>query len=53
MYVKDLCSTLFGIKEFHAIIAEGLDIQGNNIDNILNEAVEKINTAVKSLGSDI
>lgn len=34
MYVKDLCSTLFGIKEFHAISAEGLDIQGNNIDNI-------------------
>ncbi len=53
MYVKDLCSTLFGIKEFHAISAEGLDIQGNNIDNILNEAVEKINAAVKSLGSDI
>jgi FMN-dependent NADH-azoreductase len=41
-YIKGLFSTLFGIKEFRFYSAEGLDIYGNNPENILAEAIQAI-----------
>lgn len=44
-YVKDLCSSLFGIDDFHVIAAEGLDIEGNDPEAILTEALKKIDNS--------
>lgn len=41
-YVNDLCSSLFGISDFHLIAAEGLDIAGNDAEKILEETLQKI-----------
>lgn len=40
-YIKGLCM-LLGIAETKKTAAEGLDIYGNNVDEILNEAIDKI-----------
>lgn len=42
-YIRGLFSTLFGIKEFTFICAEGLDIYGNDQNQILADAIIKIN----------
>ena len=42
-YIKSLSNNLFGIKDTDLIYAEGLDINGNDINKILNETKKKIN----------
>lgn len=41
-YVKQLCSDLFGIKNTLCIKAEGLDIQGADVEGILKAAETKL-----------
>ena len=41
-YVKQLCTDLFGIKSTVCIKAEGLDIQGADIEGIMKSAEDKI-----------
>ena len=48
-YVKALATTLFGIKTVQSFSAEGLDIEGADIGQILQEAKEN---AVKILQND-
>ncbi len=46
-YVKALCETLYGIKETRLIKAEGLDIDGADVDGILSEAKTRIDGLAK------
>ena len=41
-YIKALSNMLFGIKEVVRFSAEGLDVWGNNIEEILENTIEKI-----------
>lgn len=41
-YIKALANMLFGIKEVIRFSAEGLDVWGNNIEEILENTIEKI-----------
>ncbi len=41
-YIRALSNMLFGIKEVIRFSAEGLDVWGNNIEEILEETIEKI-----------
>jgi FMN-dependent NADH-azoreductase len=41
-YINGLFSTLFGVKDFSFFSAEGLDIVGNNPEEILHRAIEKM-----------
>ncbi len=41
-YVRELCLNFFGIKETKLIFAENLDIEGSNPEEILDEAIKKI-----------
>jgi len=43
-YIKALCNELYKIKDVQLIKAEGLDIVGNNVENILQKAQEYIDT---------
>ncbi|MBQ7659332.1 MAG: NAD(P)H-dependent oxidoreductase [Alphaproteobacteria bacterium] len=43
-YIKALCHTLYGIKDVRLIKAEGLNIIGNDVPAILEEAKAQINT---------
>lgn len=40
-YAKNLCSVLLGIKNFHLLQAEGLDLQGNSPEKIISEACRR------------
>ena len=42
-YLKALSETLYGISETYLIKAEGLDIQGNDAEEIIHQTQEKIN----------
>lgn len=44
-YIKALAETFFGISKVRCFSAEGLDIIGNNADDILQKAKEKIRNA--------
>ena len=46
-YVKALFNTFYGTDNISYIKAEGLDIYGNNIDNILNNAKMEIDNLFK------
>lgn len=46
-YVKALSETFFGIPEVKCFRAEGLDIIGNDVVSIMNDATEKIRREVK------
>ena len=46
-YVKALFNTFYEAKDISYIKAEGLDIYGNNIDNILNNAKMEIDNLFK------
>ena len=41
-YIKALSHMMFGIKEVFRFSAEGLDVWGNNIEEILENTIEKI-----------
>ena len=41
-YIKGIFSALFGIRDISFYSAEGLDIYGNDPENILSEAIEKM-----------
>ena len=41
-YVRELCLNFFGIRETKLIFAENLDIEGSNPEEILDEAIKKI-----------
>ena len=41
-YVRKLCGTLFGVKQFRFISAQGLDIYGNDPEKILLQAIEDL-----------
>ena len=41
-YIKALCENFFGITDVHRYTAEGLDIFGADVSNILNKAKENI-----------
>ncbi len=43
-YIKALAKNLYGIRDVRLIKAEGLDIKGNNISQILQNAKEQIDT---------
>ena len=45
-YVQKLFSQLFGIRDIKFFSAEGLDIQGNDPEQILAQAIEKIKYSV-------
>lgn len=45
-YVKAVCSNLFGIENTVCISAEGLDIIGNNVEEILIDAENKIKNLI-------
>ena len=52
-YIKVLCKDLYGIKKSELIYAEGLDIIGNNVQEIIGKAKEEINKIIrKSLEID-
>ncbi len=41
-YIEALCHNLYGIQNVTLITAEGLDIQGNNVSEILDKAKQQI-----------
>lgn len=41
-YVEALCRNLYGIEDITLIKAEGLDVKGNDVESLLNEAKQKI-----------
>ena len=41
-YIESLSKTFYGIKDVYLIKAEGLDVYGNNVENILTKAKEDI-----------
>ena len=43
-YVRDLATRCFGIGEAKAIVAEGLDIVGNDADALMAEAIHSLET---------
>ena len=45
-YIKALFSKLFGVADFAFISAEGLDIYGNNPEQILRDAIEKVRCSI-------
>lgn len=47
-YLKGVFSTLFGITDISFFSAEGLDIYGNNPEQILNDAIERMTQTVAS-----
>ena len=46
-YVKSMFNTFYGVHDITCIKAQGLDIYGNNIDNILNNAKMEIDNLFK------
>ncbi|MBR6356512.1 MAG: NAD(P)H-dependent oxidoreductase [Alphaproteobacteria bacterium] len=46
-YIEALCKRLYGIKNVFLIEAEGLDIQGNNANEILQQACKKADEIIK------
>ena len=42
-YISDLAKNMFGIKETELIYAEYLDIEGNDAEAILSEAINNVN----------
>ena len=47
-YIKTLCNMMFGINEVKLFSAEGLDVWGNDVAKILNEATKKIEDYTKN-----
>lgn len=47
-YLKGVFSTLFGITDISFFSAEGLDVYGNNPEQILNDAIERMTQTVAS-----
>ena len=45
-YIKTLCNKLFGINNIELFYAEGLDIIGNDVQSIIDEAKENIRTYI-------
>jgi FMN-dependent NADH-azoreductase len=45
-YIEALCKTFYGIKDVVLIKAEGLDVYGNNTDNLLANAKENIDKLI-------
>lgn len=43
-YIKDLCEVFWNITELNYYKAEGLDVYGNNADEILNNVITEIRT---------
>lgn len=43
-YVRDLTTRCFGVKEAKAVVAEGLDVFGNDANAILNDAISSLDT---------
>ncbi len=41
-YIEALCRNLYGIEDITLIKAEGLDVKGNDVESLLNEAKQKI-----------
>ena len=48
-YVKGLCSMLFGIKEFHFVAADGIDIIGVDVAARLAETKEKFTEILRGI----
>ncbi len=43
-YVRDLTTRCFGVKEAKAVVAEGLDVFGNDPETILSDAIAALDT---------
>jgi len=43
-YVRDLVTLCFGIKQAKAVVAEGLDIAGNDAEALLQQAIHSLDT---------
>ena len=43
-YVRDLATRCFGVKEAKAVVAEGLDVVGNDPNAILSDAIAALDT---------
>ena len=52
-YVKSLAQNFYGIPEFKLIKVIGLDIDGTNIDSIMNSAKADIEMTILQSASDI
>lgn len=46
-YIHELCDRMFGIKEFRQVSAEGLDIDGGDVEQIMAQAEMKIRSLVR------
>lgn len=46
-YIKTLANTMFGIDEVIRFSAEGLDIWGNDVEKILEKAIEEIEAYIE------
>ena len=46
-YIEALCRQLYGIKNVHLIKAEGLDIRGNNVEKIMQQAKNEADEIIK------
>lgn len=46
-YVKALCRQMYGIKNVHLIKAEGLDVRGNSVDEIIQKAKAEADKIIK------
>ncbi len=49
-YVKALCERHFGIPETRLVMAQGLDLEGADVEAVLSEAEKRIDAEVKELG---
>ncbi len=45
-YVRDLTTRCFGVKQAQAVVAEGLDVFGNDPEAILNNAIAALDTTL-------
>lgn len=45
-YVRDLTTRCFGVKQAKAVVAEGLDVVGNDSEAILNAAIAALDTTL-------
>ena len=47
-YIKSISNIMYGIEEVKLFFAEGLDIWGNDVDTIIQEATKKIEQNIKT-----
>lgn len=51
-YIKELAQKFHGIKDIEYIKAEGLDINGANVEEIIQKAKEKADKVIKDINKD-